>query len=99
MDYTGDPSTNQHPNEHDYAQLGTIYSHLDAITTVLSSALRLPAQSARVGAAGNKDDGADDDWGKEVRKSKDGKSSLHERDLGKGQKLFTFVIWADEATQ
>lgn len=29
MDYTIDPSTNQHPNKHDYDELDTIYSHLD----------------------------------------------------------------------
>jgi hypothetical protein len=29
MDYTNDPSTNQHPNQHDYEQLEIIYSHND----------------------------------------------------------------------
>jgi hypothetical protein len=29
MDYTNDPSSNQHPNQHDYEQLATIYTHLD----------------------------------------------------------------------
>jgi hypothetical protein len=29
MDYTNDPSTNQHPNTHDYDQLLVIYGHLD----------------------------------------------------------------------
>ena len=38
MDYTSDPSTNQHPNAHDYEQLETIYSHLDSTTTVDQSA-------------------------------------------------------------
>ncbi len=92
MDYTNDPTTNQHPNDHDYTQLETIYSsHLDMMTTALSKAA---GASAR---ANNNDIDTTDqkDWGKEVRKSKDGKSSLHERDLGKGQKLFTFVIWAE----
>lgn len=30
MDYTNDWSTNQHPNQHDYDQLATIYGHSDA---------------------------------------------------------------------
>jgi len=30
-----------------------------------------------------------------VRVSRDGNASLYERDLGKGQKIFTFVIWAE----
>jgi hypothetical protein len=29
MDYTNNPSTNQHPNQHDYDQLEAIYAHLD----------------------------------------------------------------------
>ncbi|MGH3717167.1 MAG: hypothetical protein ACRDT4_27450 [Micromonosporaceae bacterium] len=29
MDYTNDPGTNQHPNQHDYDQLASIYSHSD----------------------------------------------------------------------
>lgn len=37
MDYTNDPDgppSNEHPNQHDYDQLVTIYSHLDSTTTV-----------------------------------------------------------------
>jgi hypothetical protein len=34
MDYTNNPSTNQHPNAHDYEQLESIYSHVDSTTTV-----------------------------------------------------------------
>ncbi len=29
MDYTNSPDSNQHPNQHDYDQLGSIYAHLD----------------------------------------------------------------------
>jgi hypothetical protein len=29
MDYTNDPTTNQHPNAHDYQELDIIYAHLD----------------------------------------------------------------------
>ncbi len=42
MDYTNDPSTNQHPNKHDYDQLETIYAHLDSTTSVGSSTGFLP---------------------------------------------------------
>lgn len=95
MDYTSDPSgtlanpdqlNNEHPNTHDYVQLETIYAHLDALFNKRSSA---PA------SAGDDVDASDaKEWGKEIRKSKDGRSSLHERDLGKGEKVFTFIIWA-----
>lgn len=42
MDYTNDPSSNQHPNAHDYDELVTIYDHLDSSTTVGQSAGFLP---------------------------------------------------------
>ena len=42
MDYTNSPSSNQHPNAHDYAQLETIYAHTDSTTTVGASAGFLP---------------------------------------------------------
>ncbi|KKW07663.1 MAG: hypothetical protein UY42_C0009G0036 [Parcubacteria group bacterium GW2011_GWA2_49_16] len=90
MDYTNNPSTNQHPNAHDYSQLETIYAHLDSITTLFGKASS--AGAARVADINTEDSS---EWGKEVRKSHDGRSSLHERDLGKGEKIFTFVIWAD----
>lgn len=47
MDYTNDPDggaggasstdpSNEHPNQHDYAQIETIYTHLDSFTTIAS---------------------------------------------------------------
>lgn len=40
MDYTSNPSgppSNEHPNQHDYDELATIYSHLDSTTTVAAA--------------------------------------------------------------
>lgn len=88
MDYTNNPTENQHPNAHDYEQLALIYAHLDTTTTIAQTTAR---------AVADIDTSDPREWGREVRKSSDGRSSLHERDLGKGQKLFTFVIWADES--
>src|SRR3989344_1810240 len=90
MDYTNDPSTNQHPNAHDYEQLEIIYTHLDTVTTLLSkmsgtAQVRIP----------DIDTENPSEWGKVIRRSNDGRSSLYERNLGNGQKIFTFVIWAD----
>lgn len=86
MDYTNDPSTNQHPNQHDYDELETIYTHLDSTTTVGQSALShgsaVDVNEAR-------------EWGQTVRSSADGKTSLFVRDLGLGRKVFTFVTWAE----
>lgn len=90
MDYTNDPASNQHPNQHDYDQLETIYAHLDTITTAFTK-----KSSAPVLEPDNIDTSNPSEWGKVIRKSRDGRSSLHERDLGKGRKIFTFVVWAD----
>jgi len=84
MDYTNDPSTNQHPNTHDYDQLVTIYTHLDSTTTIGAA----PAGFA------NADVHAQENWGEKV--SDNGKSALFVRDFGNGYQIFTFVIWASE---
>lgn len=90
MDYTSDPTPNQHPNQHDYDQLALIYSHTDGFTTLAKSLLSSVALS-------DNGDSTDEhaEWGKSVKKSSDGHTSLFVKDLGKGQKIFTFVIWAD----
>lgn len=101
MDYTNDPTgtagtngtlNNQHPNQHDYDQLGSIYEHLDTFTTLLSrtSSPRGAANTADI------DTSNPSELGKVIRQSSDGRSSVYERDLGKGQKVFTFVIWDNQ---
>lgn len=87
MDYTNDPTPNQHPNQHDYDMLETIYAHLDTSTTLSQTAASLR------GADLDLNDRSE--WGREIRTSKDGRASLFERDLGMGQKVFTFVFWAE----
>jgi hypothetical protein len=82
MDYTNNPSSNQHPNAHDYAQLETIYAHLDSTTTVGAAT---PGGSGRADA---------NDWGQLVRTSPDGRLATYLKDLGAGQLIVTFVIWA-----
>ncbi len=102
MDYTSDPDgtingqlSNEHPNAHDYDLLdNVIYPHLDGFTTVLSGVFGTRS-SAPVLAGDDIDTSNPSEWGKVIRKSRDGRSSLHERDLGKGNKIFTFVIWAN----
>jgi hypothetical protein len=85
MDYTNNPSSNQHPNQHDYDQLETIYSHLDSTTTVSNT----PASIAQ----GDFD--APVQWGRLVKASNHGRALLYERDFGRGYKLFTFVFPAE----
>jgi len=96
MDYTNNPARNDglgdnlHPNAHDYDQLGIIYQHLDTLTTIFSAKSSAPAL-----ADDDVDTSNPSEWGRVIRKSGDGRSSIHERDLGKGNKIFTFVIWAN----
>ncbi len=101
MDYTNAPAggtvngfnygpSNEHPNAHDYAQLETIYAHLDSFTS--SSASKASAGAA---PAADVDVSARAEWGKVIRTSSDGRASLYARELSPGQKVLTFVIWAD----
>ena len=94
MDYTSDPSTNQHPNAHDYQELEIIYAHLDSFTTLQSGTQKLPQGLAIAQGVINSDFENRSDWGRELRNN--GRVALYERDFGNGQKLFTFVIWAQE---
>jgi hypothetical protein len=103
MDYTNDPDgkiynqlSNEHPNQHDYDELVTIYTHLDSTSTVSQTLAAGNAMAARerdnvdeperVGTA---------QWGKLVRSTNHGRTEVFELDLGRGQKMVTFVIWAD----
>jgi len=86
MDYTNDPSTNQHPNQHDYDELATIYSHTDSSTTVGAA---LPAGASAV-AVGNDERS----WGRLVEGSRASGHSVHVRALGNGNLVITTVTWA-----
>lgn len=96
MDYTNDPDggpggasptdpSNEHPNQHDYQQLETIYSHLDSTTTV--------GQSAGNGAAASQIDRGQ--FGHLIRSTNGGRTELYVLDFGNGQRIYTHVIWAD----
>ena len=101
MDYTSDPDgppSNEHPNQHDYDQLVSIYSHLDGSGGGGGGGggrgrggvppeifpLPSPAQSVL----------SDDprDWGLLVRSN--GRVAVFDRDFGNGNHVFTFVILA-----
>ena len=48
MDYSADPDgppSNEHPNQHDYDQLASIYAHLDRSTTLASAPAELPGSA------------------------------------------------------
>ncbi len=90
MDYTDIPATNQHPNLHDYLMLEEIYSHLDNASS-----------NTNTSTAGNPniDHSDPNSWGKTISGSDDKRSTIYELDLGKDQKIFTFVIWADDKSK
>ena len=84
MDYTNNPSSNQHPNQHDYDELLTIYNHLDSTTTVGATT---PSNHPQVG-----NDRAS--WGREVEGSRAEGHSTFVRDFGDGEAVITFVTWS-----
>lgn len=97
MDYTDDPDgikkaqlSNEHPNQHDYDQLESIYSsHFDTFTTLAQLAASAGKSQEEMGELN------DSELGKVLKHDGKGHISLVEQDLGKGKKLFTFVFWAE----
>jgi hypothetical protein len=89
MDYTNDPARNdgagdnEHPNAHDYEELTRIYNHLDSTTTALQTAPGKNADAAEVGQ-----------WGQLVALTNGGRTAVYVLDIGDGQQVVTFVIWA-----
>jgi hypothetical protein len=89
MDYTRNPlgpPDNQHPNSHDYDQLVTIYSHFDSTTTVGTTTSAKPGRGSSAGAGL---------WGRVVASSNGGRTQTYLLDLGNGESILTFVVWAD----
>jgi hypothetical protein len=69
--------------------LETIYEHLDTTTTIASTATASTAS----------DSNEPSNWGKEVRRSADGRASVFVQDLGRGQKIIRHVFWAEPRGQ
>ena len=84
MDYTNDPSSNQHPNKHDYDELVTIYSHLDSTTTVGATSIKQHPQVGNDQAS----------WGRLVAGSRASGQATYVRDFAGGDSVITFVTWA-----
>ncbi|MDL2341020.1 MAG: hypothetical protein QFB89_06795 [Pseudomonadota bacterium] len=85
MDYTNDPSTNQHPNAHDYDELITIYNHGDSSTTIGAA---IPTGiHAEIGNSPKS-------WGRPVHFMRDGRPDQYMRLDGPGRFTLTHVLWA-----
>lgn len=97
MDYFSNTGANAgstvstHPNQHDYDELITIYSHLDSSTTIGFMGSVSPYSS------GMEDDPSN--WGQLVKQSKNGRSSEYEKENWDGTKTATQVIWTAEAAK
>ena len=95
MDYSADPDPNQHPNAHDYAQLDTIYGHVDNNLSSSGKPGRNKGAGSMPPAMTDIDFAAPGQWGRRVASSHGGWTEVYELDFGHGHKLFTFVIWAE----
>ena len=99
MDYTNNPGTNQHPNQHDYAQLSAIYSHTDSTNTSATQAtnfgVRVPGR-APVAPPGLNEAAGDSpaEWGNAVHNDGQGRPDVFVQDLGGGRRKITHVLWA-----
>ena len=93
MDYTGRPAggngelSNEHPNQHDYDMLATIYSHLDSSTTIGMSTDAMPAGVSDV------DLDTPAQWGRLVHDT--GRVSVYVREFGGGIRIITHVFWVE----
>jgi hypothetical protein len=101
MDYTNDPDggaggasasdlTNEHPNDHDYEQLETIYGHLDNQATSVFLTHSTGAGNALDAREGT----GESDWGRAIRHDGAGRQNVFEKDLGNGGRVITHVFWA-----
>jgi len=96
MDYTNSPNSNQHPNAHDYAQLDSIYAHVDTFNTptLVASQARAEQWDAEFteGYAATENP---EKWGTLVHGSATHGEGVYVRDLGNGNRIVTMVTWAN----
>jgi len=87
MDYSNTPGpADESPNAHDYAELESIYSHTD------ESAPTVKKPRGRKNGGSGRDQGL---WGRQVAVGHGGRTSVHVLELGRGEKIVTFVTWAE----
>jgi hypothetical protein len=88
MDYTNLPSSNQHPNAHDYEELDIIYAHADATSAATAAARdEAPPAMDQLYLAGPAQ------WGRVTSRYGDGRPRVYELDFGRGYKIITHVFW------
>lgn len=113
MDYSSNPAggvyngfdygpSNEHPNDHDYEQILTIYSHNDGFTTAVGAAAtdfgerevgKAPPSAAMSEPAGL----GPAEWGRAIGYDGHGRPNVFEKNLGPGLKRVTHVTWTPDA--
>ena len=81
MEYTNWPAGNEHPDQHDYDQLYTIYNHLE-------SASNLPTTSSSPSVGNSRGE-----WGRAMGTDAHGRENRFIRDFGNGVQVVTHVLW------
>lgn len=104
MDYTNNPTSNQRPNTHDYAQLVAIYGgHTDTFNSATASAAATNFGVREVGKPAAKAGGhagAGDtmaEWGRAIHRDGKGRPDIFVRQLSDGTKMISHVLWAPDA--
>jgi hypothetical protein len=99
MDYTNNVEgggtngdlDNQHPNQHDYDMLVSIYNHNDTFSSLLATS------GAQAGS--DIDTNNPRNWGQAVKANQAGEAIMFRRDLGHDNEMWTFVFWAREQNE
>ena len=96
MDYyqntSNNDTTSTHPNQHDYAELATIYAHTDSFNSAFAGVMQ--QLSMPVVAIG---DDLDEPWrwGTPVDFDNAGRADVFVLDRGNGEQVVTHVVWAN----
>jgi hypothetical protein len=109
MDYTSAPAggvyngfdygpSNEHPNDHDYEQITTIYSHDDgAAAAATNFGVREVGKPAPRSMDNSPPGLGPSEWGRPVGYDGQGRPDKFEKTLGPGQKRVTHVFWLPDA--
>ncbi|MEK7613720.1 MAG: hypothetical protein AAB439_02495 [Patescibacteria group bacterium] len=104
MDYTNDPDggaggasasdpSNEHPNAHDFAQLETIYAHLDSGTTIGQTLIGKEFGKLVASLKGVE---AHEEYGVPVGFEPSGRANTFKKDFEDGSSEITHVFWLPE---
>lgn len=110
MDYTNAPSggivngfnygpSNQHPNQHDYDELNTIYNHNDGYTTAKAApatnfGIRYVGRPVDPGLSSEDIGDSPAEWGRAIHRDKAGRPDVFVKDFGANRRAYTHVFWA-----